>query len=428
MFPWNETGGTMIKNERQFKITRSQRDKIKSAIDNFDLNAEIDSGINPLIAQAKLDQLSSEFEILCKQVNDYEELSSGEQTEIEVKTLQDLPQALIKARVIRGWTQIEFAKVLKFKPQQVQRYEAENYGTANLSTLMHVANSLDLDLSAIAYFTNRPIEPEKYPIAEMYRRGWFEDFSGTLKQARGKSKELVEKFFVSSGYVPDQQIKHKQKARLGGNVDKHALHAWHARVVRLANSQKVLQEFKKEILTPAWFRNLAMLSQYDDGPILARERLLSSGIYFIVEPHLSNTYLDGAAIRHPNGTPIVALTARYNRLDNFWFVLFHELAHICLHSSNQNYEFFDDLEVEDSDELEKEADNFALKNLLPDEFWNSCLSRFSLDAETVRIEAGQFHVHPSILAGRIRYEQKNYMILNDAVGQNEVSKFFGIGK
>lgn len=68
----------MIKNERQFKITRSQRDKVKSAIDNFDLDAEIEAGINPLIAQAKLDQLSSEFEILCKQVNDYEKLSSGE--------------------------------------------------------------------------------------------------------------------------------------------------------------------------------------------------------------------------------------------------------------------------------------------------------------------------------------------------------------
>ena len=61
----------MIENERQLKITRSQRDKIKSAIDKFDLNEEIDAGINPLIAQAKLDQLHSEFEILCKQVNDY---------------------------------------------------------------------------------------------------------------------------------------------------------------------------------------------------------------------------------------------------------------------------------------------------------------------------------------------------------------------
>lgn len=65
----------MIENERQLKITRSQRDKIESAIDKFDLNEEIDAGINPLIAQAKLDQLHSEFEILCKQVNDYKNRS-----------------------------------------------------------------------------------------------------------------------------------------------------------------------------------------------------------------------------------------------------------------------------------------------------------------------------------------------------------------
>ena len=47
--------------------------------------------------------------------------------------------------------------------------------------------------------------------------------------------------------------------------------------------------------------------------------------------HLPGTYLDGAAMLSAFSQPVVALTLRYDRLDNFWFVLFHELAHVFLH-------------------------------------------------------------------------------------------------
>ena len=31
------------------------------------------------------------------------------------------------------------------------------------------------------------------------------------------------------------------------------------------------------------------------------------------------------------GCPVIGLTLRYDRLDNFWFVLLHELGHVFLH-------------------------------------------------------------------------------------------------
>lgn len=417
----------MIKNERQYKITRSERDIFKSTLDKFDLNAEIESGIDPLIAQAKLDQLKSEYDTLCEQIDEFENLSSGEQSEIVVSSLQNLPHALIKARIVHGWTQADLASILKLKSQQIQRYEADDYSTANLSTLVRVANALELDLTKLAILSVKPSRPTEFPINEMYKRGWFEDFSGTLNQAKNKYEDLIENFFIKSGYIPDQSVWHKKKARLSGNVDENSLLVWQARVVGLTKHQKLSQIFNKETLTPSWFRELAMLSQYENGPILARKKLLDSGIYFIVEPHLSKTYLDGAAIRHPNGSPIVALTARYDRLDNFWFVLFHELAHIHLHFGKKEHkDFFDDVDIREMDKIEEEADKFALETLLPEQFWENCLSRFSLDVDTIRVEANQFCVHSSIIAGRIRYEQMNYTILNDAIGHTEVSKMFQI--
>ena len=62
------------------------------------------------------------------------------------------------------------------------------------------------------------------------------------------------------------------------------------------------------------------------GPVKARELLASKGVTLIIERHLPGTYLDGAAMLAENGNPVIGLTLRHDRLDNFWFVLFHELS------------------------------------------------------------------------------------------------------
>lgn len=147
----------MIKNERQYKIARVQREFFKSTLNEFDLNAEIESGVDPRVAHANFDQLESEYVNLCEQIDEYEILSSRKQTEFVVSSLQELPQALIKARISRGWTQTDLANALMIKPQQIQRYEADDYCTANLSTLIRVANALELDLTKLAILSMNPV-------------------------------------------------------------------------------------------------------------------------------------------------------------------------------------------------------------------------------------------------------------------------------
>jgi HTH-type transcriptional regulator/antitoxin HigA len=102
--------------------------------------------------------------------------------------------------------------------------------------------------------------------------------------------------------------------------------------------------------------NLAQLSYLDVGPKLAREFLNKSGIHLVIERHLPRTHLDGAATKLPDGSPLVALTLRHDRLDNFWFTLFHELAHVGLHLDQDGYEvFYDDLADTGHDKCEDEA-------------------------------------------------------------------------
>lgn len=89
--------------------------------------------------------------------------------------------------------------------------------------------------------------------------------------------------------------------------------------------------YQSGTVTEEFLDQIVKLSYLNDGPKLAAEFLRKSGIHLIVESHLPKTFLDGAAIRSSDTGRIVALTLRYDRLDNFWFVLLHELAHIALH-------------------------------------------------------------------------------------------------
>jgi len=58
--------------------------------------------------------------------------------------------------------------------------------------------------------------------------------------------------------------------------------------------------------------------------------------------------------------------------------------------------------------------------LIPEAVWKQCLSRFALTEEAVRIDADRLGVDPSIIAGRIRKDRNNYIILNDLIGSGTV--------
>ena len=122
--------------------------------------------------------------------------------------------------------------------------------------------------------------------------------------------------------------------------------------------------------------------------------------------------------------PIIGLTIRYDRLDNFWFVLFHELVHIVKHLHKGDVEsIFDDLDVEAGD-IEQEADELAGELLVPEEKWNTALARYLRSEDSIKDFAQELGIHPAIVAGKIRREAKKYTILTDVVGQGEVRKLF----
>lgn len=416
----------MITNDRQYKITKLQIENFRASLDAFSV-VTVDAGnTHPKILQAHKAAIESQLNDLLQEVKEYDDLKTGRIVIAELHSLSDLPLALIKARIANRLTQADLAEKLGLKMQQVQKYEAERYESASLKTLVKVATGLGLKVDADIQLTDmlrENLDIQNYPFKQMYKRGWFGSFTGSLNDAMLHAPELMNSFYQSAGLNFSRHVLTKKTIRTDGKFNEFALDAWYARVVSKSHSQEVTGKFNRSTINEDWLNSLRELSVSDDGPIRAAEYLRSSGIKFIVEQSLEGTYLDGAAILLNDRTAIIAMTLRHDRLDNFWFVLFHEIAHLYLHLDDTLAAIFDDLDIS-TDGIEKEADEYALNALISNEIWKKSLIRFNPTEKGILNLASSFKVNPALIAGRLRKEKNSYFIFNNLIGQGEVRKCF----
>lgn len=267
------------------------------------------------------------------------------------------------------------------------------------------------------------VEWNRFPIKEMISRGWIK---AELSEAKDRAEELLREFFAPLGtpkiaalYMTTDSV------RSARSMDKHALEAWTARVTKLASSDPPPVEYKPGTVTLEFMRDVARLSWSDSGPLLAREFLKKHGISLVIEPHLPHTHLDGAAIMVLANMPIIGLSLRHDRVDNFWFCLMHELAHVSLHYGQGVTNFYDDLDIKHSDDpRERASDDLAGEALIPEEAWKNSPASVLRSPEAAQDLANKLRIHPAIIAGRMRHEYKSYHVLNQLVGHGQVRRLF----
>jgi transcriptional regulator with XRE-family HTH domain len=136
----------MIKNEKQYQFT-------KRAVENFERELErvaqrdaADSSIHPLIRRAEVAGIESQIATLRSEIREYERLKAGERVVLSANSLADLPIVLVQARIAAGLSQEDLAVRLGMKKQQIQRYEADDYASASLATLIRVAEALGIGI------------------------------------------------------------------------------------------------------------------------------------------------------------------------------------------------------------------------------------------------------------------------------------------
>lgn len=271
-----------------------------------------------------------------------------------------------------------------------------------------------------------PTDWERFPLREMVQRGWIQEHITDFRQ---QAEPVLRRFFGSVGPATAAVAlyRHTPHVRSAREMDPYALAAWTARVAIRAKSEPSSRAYSLGVVNIAFMREVVRLSIFERGPLLAKEYLEKHGIALIIEPHLSHTYLDGAAILLDITKPMIALTLRYDRLDNFWFSLMHELAHVSLHFGNERVQFYDDLDVSsEGDAREREADQFAGEALIPEDVWRSSPASRLRSPVAANALAKKLGIHPAIVAGRIRRQFKSYRVLGQLVGHGEVRPIFGL--
>ena len=132
----------MIKNERQYRITKAQADRFSATLRGLEQRPSMVEGVHPLIAKSQQEAVRSQLEDLESELREYESLKAGEFQLDQLNVVADLPVVLIKARIAQGLSQKELAERIGLKEQQIQRYEATDYSSASLSRINEVAKVL----------------------------------------------------------------------------------------------------------------------------------------------------------------------------------------------------------------------------------------------------------------------------------------------
>lgn len=373
--------------------------------------------------------LATERRELGEALDAYETAKQGDAGLLKERAGRDPGALLVAARIMKRLSQKELARNLGLKEQQIQRYEADRYSKITLANFQKIVGVLG---ARLVLDIEPPAEewaaPHRIPSASELNKvvrhareyGWLEGDNsddGAVGQLVRRVADHVRQYGTPS------------LLRTGLNVVDHSsdwvLLSWKAQVTRVAECIIEEREPSSRSLDVSWLLDLVRLSRLDDGPVRARDMLLEHGIVLVIEPPIAGMKVDGAAFL-VGDIPVIGMTLLRDALDNFWFTLVHEVAHVVLHyRTGLAAGFFDDEATStEVDEMEGEANAFASNLLIPDEVWARSPVRITKTAEPVERLARQLGIHPAIVFGRIRMERRDYSLFSNKIGRGLVRRQF----
>lgn len=314
----------------------------------------------------------------------------------------------------RGWSQVEFADIIDKDTRLISEVisgkraitpeTAIAIGTA-LGTGPEVWMNLEgqFQLSKV-----RPAEDSiarkavlhgRFPVREMAKRGWIE----STKNVDILEAQLL-KFFGMTEINDVPALAHAaKKTTYAGDVSIHQL-AWLQRARNIALGAACLGKFSNSALEQA-FQELKTHLEFAEGVRQVSPVLSAAGVRVVVVESFPGSKIDGACFWLDKSSPVVALSLRFDRVDNFWHTVFHELDHV------KNKEGMD-VAVVDSDimndddkpDIEIRANQVAAEQLI---------SKAELDGFIVRVNpmfseekilgfAKRIRVHPGIVVGQLQ--------------------------
>lgn len=318
----------------------------------------------------------------------------------------------------RGWLQRDLAYILGVPEQGVNMIIS---GKRGISPEMAKALGEAFDVSPVffsnlqnAYEMSRASAPDPsiakralfqsaYPVREMIKRGWLEDTAVPLLEAQ------LMRFFKKNDIRDIPGLAHAAKKKDYSEPANPAQLAWLFRVKQIC-SEMVLPPYSEAKLREAVNE---VLPRHMMDPEEARHvpRILAEcGVRFAIVETLPKALIDGVCFWLDDSSPVIGMSTRFDRIDNFWFVLRHEIEHIL----NGDGKGVPDEEIEVDVDLKPDADGLPPCEVKANaEAANFCVPKDQLDSFVMRKApyisekdivgfARRIGRHPGIVTGQVQ--------------------------
>ena len=251
---------------------------------------------------------------------------------------------------------------------------------------------------------NSIIEDEKYlkniPYNEMSKRNW--DYIEKTKNSFERVVNL-RKFFSVASLSFNTELKRKLKFRKqdNENFSYESLYCWlrygEIQSNKIEYSKFDIEKLKENVKKIRNLTNNSFLDKIDE----IKEILKECGVSLIFEPHLPNTYVNGVSYKITKDMALIMISDRGKKDDILWFTLFHEIAHLIMHSKK---EVFIDSDNELKNSIEKEADDFAKNTLISKTSYDDFIKNNIINEKTILKFSKDNNIIPGILVGRMQKE------------------------
>lgn len=356
------------------------------------------------------------LELLAKLVEDYEKSRFP-------LNKPDPVDAIVFRMEQQGLRQKDIAELLGGKNRASEVLARKRPLTLPMIRALHERLAIPSDLlirePAAEYSATPDVDDTDVPLDLLKKRGW--------AAAEATVGDVIRRLLAPAG----SPVLLKHTLVFGANAKTHRtrIQLWLARVREIADSRSyVAGRFDRAQLNEDLLRYVARLSWMEKGPRLAMDFLAERGIALVIEPHLPPTRLDGAAMIGRSGAPVIGMTLREDRLDNFWFTLIHELVHAWKHLDATDHRAIADESIEkggsDESEIETQANEIASEILIPKGVWRRSNAYLSPSPKTIREFAERHQVCVAVVAGRLRFEAKNYALFAKLVGYGQARVHF----
>lgn len=326
----------------------------------------------------------------------------------------------------RGWTQVEFAEIIDRPPRLINeiiagkrgitpetaREFAAALGTSPMFWLnLEAAYRLHRAGPAPARISQEARLRERFPVREMIRRGWIEHSDNPdVLESR------ILKFFRLTAVDAQPGFLYAAKRSRYTEPPSPEQWAWFCRVRQLSESMPSVT-YDESGLRAALDKLRALMTAPEEIRHVPRI-LADCGVRFVIVEPLPRSKVDGVCFWiEEQRSPVIGMSLRLNRIDNFWFVLRHEIEHV-LRRDGKKAPMMDDAVSLDSSssDLPKEE---ILANGAAAEF---CVPQSELEGFYARnnpIYSEQkvvglsrlLNIHPGVLVGQLQRRTGRYDLL-----------------